>query len=177
MGTFSLSANTQYLHQWGNYDNPLITGTGRVWGKPAWQTSSPYKNRSSQAWEKLKIFKRTDISARVKDSQRGRQVRRKTRIHILQMTFLSLLLASHSPFRQKHRIHFTELTAVPQCPSSSSSPAPHLPGEQERGKAQGGCTKTHDNWITAPCCKHYLLLVSAEHTPSTQQAPCYPDWR
>lgn len=135
MGTFSQSANTQYLHQWGNYDNPLITGTGRVWGKPAWQTSSPYKNKSSQAWEKLKIFKWMVISAWVKDNQRGRQVRRKTRIHILQVTFLSLLLASHSPFQQKHRIHFIVFIEVLQCsPSSSSSLAPHLLGEKNMEK-------------------------------------------
>lgn len=176
MGTFSLSANTQYLHQWGNYNNPLITGTGRVWGKLAWQTSSPYKNKSLQAWEKLKIFKWMVISAWVKGNQRGRKVRRKTRIHILQITFLSFLLASHSPSWQRHSIHFIDFTEVPQCPSSSSSPAPPLLGEHKHGKTQGECPKTPTIWITAPFCSHWLLLVSAQQTLSTQQALCCPHW-
>lgn len=76
------------------------------------------------------------ISARVKDNQRGSGVGRKTTTHILQMTFLSLLLASHSPFRQKHRIHSIVFAEVPQCPCSSSSPAPHLLGGPEHGRAQ-----------------------------------------
>lgn len=167
MGTFILNANTQYLHQWGNYDNPLITGTRRVWGKPAWQTSLAYENRSSRPKKKLKIFKWVVISAWVKEGDKWEEK--------LESTFYRLLsclccLLPNGPFWQKHRIHFTDFIEVPQFPSSSSSPALRLLGVQEHGEAQGGCTKltlaesqplavtTSSNWFL-----HSKLTAGSRH--------------
>lgn len=65
---------------------------------------------------------------------------RKSRIHILHTAFWSLLFVSLSLFQQKHRIHFTDFTEVPPCPSSSSF-APHPLQEQEHAEVQAGAPK------------------------------------
>lgn len=95
----------------------------------------------------LKIFKWMVISVQIKDSQRVRHTRKKSRIHILHMAFWSLLFVSLSPFQQKHRIRLIDFTELPQCPSTSFL-ALHLLQEQEHGKVQAGCTKTHASWTT-----------------------------
>lgn len=83
------------------------------------------------------------VNSYISMSKRGRQVGRKTKIHILEILSYLCCLLPNGPFWQKHRIHFMDFMEVPQCPSSFSSPALRLLGVQEYGKAQGGCTKTH----------------------------------